>query len=360
MSTFPLEKAFLNFSNDLTTNLITVALSRAKNKVFVCVPNIIERFSNAFYAYEKCPLPLLLNDQNQNKIMSLIDYIYLEHSTTELLRQNIIQHKTRVLFKSFVKKQIQQKINQNENENIQLPKEILKSEEERCFVGVCIEVLMTSVWTNRYPDIPDISLIESNPYYIHCLSKIKSLRRLYIQFKNQNKKCSSNTFPFFQTLFLYTELFIAINHKIFFYFTLQQKQSLFLFWQKYRKDVYTFQPQKDKKFEIQKNVRMPLIKGIVDGLLYHEQKHFYEIKASIANDWSENAFIQAFIYAIMFGQSWFHIRLINLFKNKSIQYVNFIENIMNVRHLLMYDVLLWNINSYLAKTFGCKKLANLT
>jgi hypothetical protein len=348
MSTFPLEKAFLNFSNDLTTNLVTVALSRSKNKVIVCVPTISEKFSNAFYAYEKCPLPLNITSIPSNDQMSLIDYIYLEHSTTELLRQNIIQYHTRILFKSFVKKQIKQNI--SNDEIIQLPKDILKSEEERCFVGVCIEVLITSVWTNKYPNIPDISEIESNPYYIHCISKIKSLRKFYIQLKKQNNKCSSNTFPFFQTLFVYTELFIAINHKIFFYFNAQQKQSLFMFWQKYRKDVYKFQPPKDKKFEIQKNVRMPLITGIVDGLSFNQQKHFYEIKASIANDWSDNAFIQAFIYAIMLGQSWFHIHLINLFKNKSIQYVNYIDNVMNVRNLLMYDVLLWNINSYLAKT----------
>jgi hypothetical protein len=38
MSTFPLEKAFINFSNDLTTNLVTVAISRTKKEVFVCVP----------------------------------------------------------------------------------------------------------------------------------------------------------------------------------------------------------------------------------------------------------------------------------------------------------------------------------
>ena len=46
--TFPLELAFMNFSNDIVLNLITVALTRAKKKVVFYIP-ILYKFKHIFF-----------------------------------------------------------------------------------------------------------------------------------------------------------------------------------------------------------------------------------------------------------------------------------------------------------------------
>jgi hypothetical protein len=272
----------------------------------------------------------------------------MEHNVTELLRQSILEYDRRVYFKSFIKKTIQTEVMKETPPS--LPKSCLTSEEERCFVGVCIEVLMTSIWLNKYPDTPSLSEIESNVYYSHCITRIQSLRKLYMYRKKTNSKKPSSSFSFFETIFIYTELFIAIQHKIFFYFTESQKQDLFHYWKQYRNHVNLIRPLESTKFKPQSNVKMPLLTGIADGIYNEQQKHIYEIKASIKSDWKEDAFIQAFCYGIMLGQAWFQIDLVNLFKNKRFQYIIFIDNVKKVRSKLLYDILVWNFSSYLAKS----------
>lgn len=348
MSTFPLEKAFVNFSNDLTTNLVTVAISRTKHKVFVCVPKDNLKFSVAFHGYNTCPQP---KDVIENPTtMSLSEYISLEHNVTELLRQNILQYETRILFKSFIKKTIKSEIISDKTKIPSIPKSCLTSEEERSFVGVCIEVLITSVWTNKYPNVPTLSEIENNIYYSHCLSRIKQLRKLYILYKNKFASALSNSFNYYKTIFIYTELFISIQHKIFFFFSEKQKQDLFHYWTKFRHEIYKIHPPSSMKFKSQTNIKMPLLTGIADGVLHDQQKKIYEIKASVKSDWKEDAFIQAFCYAIMLGQTWFTIELINIFKNTRLQFVVYLNNVKKIRSQLLYDILIWNASSYLAKT----------
>jgi hypothetical protein len=358
MSTFPLEKAFINFSNDLTTNLITVALSRAKQKVYVCVPTDKGRFSQAFYSYLTCPAPNTQYVSTTSRKppdtlyqdMTKDDYIYLEHNVTEILRQTILQYETRILFKSFVKKTTTSDIIR-EGSVPPIPKSCLQSEEERSFVGVCIEVLMTSLWTNRFPETPSLKDVQSNPYYQHCISKIITLRQLYIQFKGMYYRSVSTSYEFFKTIFLYTELHIAMHHKMFFFFNVTQRQELFRYWVAFRNHVFHLRPKHTIPFSSQVNVKMPLLTGIADGILNDKQKCIYEIKASIKQDWKEDAFVQAFCYAIMTGQAWFTIKLVNLFKNTQIEYVVYIDNVKKLRQTLLYDILVWNASSYMAKNY---------
>lgn len=357
LSTFPLEKAFINFSNDLTTNLVTVGLSRAKKKVFMCIPTTGKRFSSAFHAFDTCPKPISIGNEQENvEEMTKENFFFLEHNVTELLRQNIIQYETRILFKSFVKKRIESKVFENDGENPPIPKSCLMSEEERSFVGVCIEVLMTSTWTRHFPSVPDVSDIQKNPYYSHCIRKIEFLRGSYAKMKNMYATTPTISFNFFKTVFLYTELIMAIQHKMFFYFTVSQKQDLFQYWKSVYFRVDRMRPHSNAKFQVQSNVKMPLLTGIADGILNDKQKHIYEIKASTKNDWKEDAFVQAFCYAIMIGQSWFHIKLVNLFKNSQVEYIVYIPNVRHVRQTLLYDVFIWNASSYLAKKNPVKNM----
>ena len=368
LSTFPLEKAFINFSNDLTTNLVTVALSRAKKKVVMCIPKDTSKFSTALYAYGSCPRPSMLFERASTTTkdgkkgakhshmnipteqMTMEEYFCMEHNVTELLRQNILQYETRMLFKSFVKKRIETKLCRSESDpSIPIPKSCLLSEEERSFVGVCLEVLMTTTWKRAFPNTPHISDIEQNPYYHHCISKIRTLRNEYQQLRARHAHSPPDSFPFFKTLFLYTELHIAIHHKMFFFFNVSQRQDLFRYWKAYRPIVQHHRPPPQKTFTPQSNVKMPLITGIADAILNDQRKHVYEIKASVKNDWKEDAFVQAFCYGIMLGQKWFHIQLMNLFKESKVEYVVYMDNVRHVRQRLLYDVMIWNASSYLAK-----------
>lgn len=358
LSTFPLEKAFINFSNDITTNLVTVALSRAKQKIFFCVPSDKSKFSQTLHCFSKCPPPTtryISSTARKQQLppsdeMTKDDYIFLEHNVTELLRQNILQYDTRVLFKSYIKKTIVSEVIKNAPIPA-IPKSCLLSEEERSFVGVCIEVLITSMWTMKYPETPSLHEIVSNPYYHHCIEKIQRLRTLYHQHRNMFSRSPSFSFEFFKTVFLYTELHIAIHHKMFFFFTVSQRQDLFRYWKDVRQQVFQIRPRPDLPLKTQLNVKMPLLTGIADAILQDKQKCIYEIKASVKQDWKEDAFIQAFCYAIMLGQAWFTIKLVNLFKNSQIEYVLYIEDVKRLRQILLYDILVWNMSSYMAKHY---------
>lgn len=357
MSTFPLEKAFINFSNDLTTNLVTVALSRAKQKVYFCIPADKGRFSETLYSFASCPTPTTQhvspNARKQDILyedMRKEDYMYLEHNVTELLRQNILQYDTRVLFKSYVKKMTTSEIIKD-GQIPPIPKSCLQSEEERSFVGVCIEVLMTSLWTNHFPDTPPLYEIQTNPYYQHCIGKIITLRNLYNQYRHMYVRSLSTSFEYFKTIFLYTELHIAIHHKMFFFFNVTQRQDLFRYWKEVRYHVYNMRPPHNIKLHTQSNVKMPMLTGIADAILQDKQKCIYEIKASVKQDWKEDAFVQAFCYAIMLGQAWFTIKLVNLFKNSRIEYVVYIDDVKKLRQTLLYDILVWNMSSYMAKHY---------
>lgn len=50
------------------------------------------------------------------------------------------------------------------------------------------------------------------------------------------------------------------------------------------------------------------------------------------------------------GQSWFHLHLINLFRNEYIKYIIYIDaRVHNMRNRLLYDIFIWNMNSFLVK-----------
>jgi hypothetical protein len=344
VSTFPLEKAFINFSKDLTMNLITVAISRAKTKAIVCVPKMTERYSTAFYSYPSSPKPEYTFFPS-NEMATINDFIQMEHCVTDILRQSVIKYDTRIHYQSNVKKTIKKLcFPENIFYHTSLPKSILKTEEQRAFVGVCIEVLMTSTWKKYLPETPSILEIEFNPMYSHCIQQIKKMRLDYHKMKKMHM-------PLFDCVFLYSQLFMAIHNKIFFHFKVEQKYSLKAYWDTIKSYIQNICPNDISNFKVQQNIKMMNITGIIDGVMtVNNRKHIYEIKASIKSDWKEDAFIQAFIYAIQLGQTWFHLHLVNLFKNEYIEYIVYIENgVRWARSLLFHDTIIWNMNSFLAK-----------
>ena len=103
--TFPLERAFVNFSDDLVVNILTVALTRARKKVVIYVPAYEDKFSRVLNLYKKCPQPnkKRIREGKILKEYTFSDYLNIEHCVTELLRQSIISYDTRIRIKENIK-----------------------------------------------------------------------------------------------------------------------------------------------------------------------------------------------------------------------------------------------------------------
>ena len=109
-------------------------------------------------------------------------------NVTEFLRQNIIKYDTRIKLNDLTKLY---KIEKFGDDSILKNRPSLSTDEERVAVGVLVENLITGMWLNKFPKVPDISSIEHNPMYIHCIAKIKDMIKEYTVFKSARNFKSS-------------------------------------------------------------------------------------------------------------------------------------------------------------------------
>ena len=108
------------------------------------------------------------------------------------------------------------------------------------------------------------------------------------------------------------------------------------------------------KLKIQPRLRSPWISGVADALTEDEDGKtvsIYEIKASQDRNWVENALIQVIMYALMLGKTWYRLHLFNPFQNQKISYYFNTKKLVSLRKELLQDVLVYNINSFMAKTY---------
>jgi hypothetical protein len=99
---------------------------------------------------------------------------------------------------------------------------------------------------------------------------------------------------------------------------------------------------------------MPWIAGIADAMTEDDDGKtisIYEIKASQDRNWTDNALLQIIMYALMLGKTWFRLHILNPFQNQKISYYFDTKQILSLRKELLKDVLIWNVNSYMAKTY---------
>ncbi len=373
--TFPLEKAFINFSNDLVVNLITVALTRSKDKVFMYIPAYIDKFSDVLNIFDKCPKPNKEKIHNENKNLSEFtfgDYIENDWSVTLIIRQNIIKYKTKMKLKKYAKIYNKKKCSEKLN-NLKLP--IMNTDEERSFIGIFVENLITSTWLSNWPNIISIDYIENNPMYIHCIKQIKYMRNKYISLIYKNSYTNSNISKKFEIIYLYSTLSLLINHKLHINFSqIEVFNKLLPYWTEI---LPVIQEQKPPgHINIQSNLQMPYVTGIADVLVYEKidkstieslknknddlyNIHIYELKASISPDWLDHALTQVLLYNIMTGKISNKVNILNPFKNTVINYFVKNKNINNIRNKVINDMILWNTNCYLCKTLKLPKLFNL-
>lgn len=345
--TFPLEKAFINLSDDVVVNLITVALTRAKKKVIMYVPKYSDKFSRVLNLFDACPKPTekIRNDDKSLTEYEISDYLNLEHTVTELIRQSIIKYDTRISIKENVKLFHFEKLFENK-----IPfTAIIETEEERAFVGLLIENLITSTWSGRFPNISDYH-VDNNPMYNHCSRRINNLRSQYRRLSRLNIQNFSNQF---NGIFCYSQLQMALTNKIVFTFPKHTKELLQSYWILLKPKAITIRPEAEN-VKIQANLKMKLLTGVADTLITHnnndkEEITVIEIKASIDREWKDDALTQAMLYSLMCGKTWSRIILLNPLMNEKVSYYFNSKQILLLRNKVYTDIMTFNLNCLLAK-----------
>jgi len=347
--TFPLERAFVHLSDDVVVNLITVALTRAKKKVIMYVPSYEDKYSRVLSLFENCPLPnkSRIREGKTVKEFKFQDYIDIEHCVTELIRAGVIKYDTRIKLREHTKVFDFAKIFDNDISYKTAP---IITEEERSFVGVLIENLITSTWVGRWPDAELPQSIVENPMYIHIIKRLSDSISKYNHYKN---KTSFNDKNQFEGIYLYSQVHVAMSNKIFMKLSDNLTNNLRNYWKNLKPKAYLMKPT-DNKLKIQAPVQMPWVTGIADAISNNEVEKstsLYEIKASQCREWKDNALLQIMCYALMTGKTWSRLHLMNPFRNEKVSYYFDTKNILSLRKEVLNDILIWNTNAMMAKLY---------
>ena len=357
--TFPLERAFTNFSNDLVMNLITVALTRAKKKVIFYVPAYNDKYSIVLNHYKTCPRPNKAKIREGKGIHEFTwsDYMNIECGVTNLIRQSVIKYDTRILIKENTKNYLNDKVFKSPCKS-KLP--IAVCEEQRAFIGIVIENLITTTWSNKWPDLISDTAVKNNPMYIHCIKRIQTSVNKYKKYSRKNSIYDTNLQ--FEGIYLYSQLHVAVYNKLFMTLSDKFKSILKSYWFKLKPKIILFKPK--NKIDVQSNLQMPWLTGIADVIekgktKSKEGKDFddvtvWELKASTDYKWKDDALTQAVLYALMTGKSWSRLVLVNPFRNERACYYFDSLKIMRLRNLVYTDILTWNMNCYLSKNTNLK------
>lgn len=358
--TFPLEMAFANFSNDLVVNLVSVALSRCKESVRFCVPVYDDRFSDVLRLYPNCPLPTeppSATGRQRRSILSTAanasigDFLERSHSATEILRQSILSFETRSMLRASAR------LVENPPQQPSFPpgeriRWTDRNEEEGALLGVLFEVLLTALWTRRWPflNVDGMSDVIANPMYLHCRGALQQQFRKLVQ---AFRVPFSTTSPArqFQLLLDYTHHHLLISQKIRVRISHERHDEILRAWIRLQPDLERMRPAIAPALRPQVNLSRPFMTGIAD--LFHDEGHnlIYEIKTGSGSDWREDAFTQAALYmAMMPTTPRGTIRLLNPFRRELSEYSIAIPAKVLLR--LDREMLLWNTNCFLAKYRG--------
>ena len=348
--TFPLERAFVHLSDDVVVNLLTVALTRAKKKVIMYVPNYTDKYTRALSLFKDCPAPTKerIREGKILKEFKFQDYIDIEHSPTELIRASVIKYDTRIKLKEYVKQFNFSSI----FDGVSCKLMPIITEEERCFVGVLIENLITSTWISKWPNLHSHDL-KKHPFYCHIINRITNAEKKYRQFISSNIFDSKNQFD---GIYIFSQLHVAMSNKLFIKLSDGMVSNLRNYWNALKPKAILMKPHDSSgKLKIQPNLRMPWIAGIADASTEDPDGKtisIYEIKASQDRNWTDNALLQIIMYALMMGKTWYRLHLFNPFQNQKISYYFDTKQILSLRKELLKDVIVYNMNSFMAKTYG--------
>jgi len=341
--TFPLELAFANFSNDLVVNLISVGLSRCKHSVEFCVPAYPDRFSDVLRLYRDCPAPACdvttTPARSLSQLPPIVERMESVHSVTEILRQSILSYGTRTNLRALAR------FVSNSFPEGARTKWSMRNEEEAGFMGILYEVLLTSTWTNRWPqlDTGGMTTILENPMYLHCRQKIQQRFQTIVQAFRR---------PFhadcFEALYQYTEFHILLSQKIRVRVHPDRKNEMAAVWRSLQQDIRRLTPQETPQ-KAQVNLCRSLMTGVADMLIESDPIVLYEIKTCSGSDWKEDAFTQAALYLSMTQQKRGRVRLVNPFRRELCEYQMAIPPSHEIHRRIDREMILWNLNCFLAK-----------
>lgn len=345
--TFPLELAFANFSNDLVVNLISVGLSRCKTNATFCVPIYSDRFSEVLRLYPECPKPNEKDVSNQKHVReedeTIEEILHRSHSATEILRQGILSFSTRDLLRSCAKF-----VGNNPFPPGERVKWSMRNEEEASFMGILYEVLITSTWTQKWPelDVKGMTEILNNPMYQHCRGNLEKKFHQLAGIFQRPYSCN------FDILYDYTEYHILLSQKIRVHIAPQRKEEMKSVWNRLRRDITLMKPAYPTK-NAQVNLNRSFATGIADMICKHGNEDdiiLYEIKTCSTSNWKDEAFTQASLYMSMTRNKRGIIRLLNPFRRELFEYHISLHS--KEKQVLVHadrELLLWNFNCFLAK-----------
>jgi hypothetical protein len=349
--TFPLELAFANFSDDIVLNLLTVALTRCKKDVTFFVPAYKDKFSRVLHLYEDCPKPNKekIRDGKISTEYTFSDYLNMDHCVTEILKQSIVSYDTRVKIKESIKLYETSKIF-----DVKIPAIVMQTEEERALIGILLENLITSRWLSQWPPTHDYKKLKDHPMYTHCYKRLEKLAKQYNLFKAKHSFNDYNSH--FNGMMYYSQLHVAMSDKLFISISDTHKSKLMNYWRQLSQLVPGFKPE--GKLSVQENLQMPFVTGIADTVSKTKDDNGYEnlkvveIKASVEFGYADNALSQSMFYSLMTGKASSRLTLLNPFQNERNSYYFNSKKIMSLRKLVTNDIILWNANCFLAKTFN--------
>lgn len=348
-STFPLEKAFVHLSDDIVINILTVALTRAKKKVIMYVPTFVDKYSRVLNYFEDCPKPEQKKIQDNARPLDeygFSDYIQIEHCVTELIRSGVIRYDTRIKLREYTKPFQFDKVFETQTK-VAVP---TITDEDRMFVGILIENLITSTWKNCWPGLDVSEELYTNPMYTHISKRLKKAvdaYHVYVRTKPFSVRYQ------YEGIYEFSKAFTAVSNRLFMTLSDTSVNSLKSYWEKLRPYAISIKPKEDK-LEIQSRLQMLLSTGVADATTVDEDGKtvsLYEIKASQDKDWKDDALLQVSCYALMTGKTWSRLHLLNPFRNERITYYFDTKNILSLRKEVTNDVLIWNCNSFMAKTY---------
>lgn len=339
---FPLERAFAQFSTDLLMNLITVAMSRCKSTMWFQIPASDERFSPILEFYKNCPYQI---ENTEDLVFNKRLMLEKEQGITEILRLQILSFSTR----RFLKKQshLVQK-HPIISTNLKNIKTQIRTEEEATFIGILFETLLLTYWTNEWMDAKSL-LVSANEdaLYQAFLPQIMTLRTNYIRYIQSHPYSAAVQM---KGCYLYAKCLLAKQHKLFVNLSTNLMTQITNHWKEIIVHVEPIRPH--KQIKTQYNLGMAFVTGIADAVIPSSENQslvVYEIKASKAKDWMEQALLQAILYGVCLGQKRFTIHLVNVFSSHVQTLQVYLDDVHQTRSRIMEDVRQWNLNCYLAK-----------
>lgn len=359
---FPLEKAFANFSNDLTMNLITVALTRAKKSVVFYSPLYSDRSSSSLLYYEKAPRPTILStiqssptDETRfcaDDSSDMRTVLEREWSTTEVLRQNILSFETREMLKNLA-------VPLTEPPSVTLHTKPPKhTEEQSTLSGLFFECMILSEWCNEHAILD----YESTPSLHDMFSSLQN--RVQRKIHTFKKRISRHAFHNTTTekriniALSHAKLQMLCNHKLCVKPDEEYITNLSEIWsslQPFIKNLKARHTMDVHKIQFQHNLAMPYLTGIADAFLSYKDGdkkkcRVYELKASRSPEWKQNALLQAVMYGIMSNAYQTDIYLLNAFSPTLFGYrFKPNKNMRQIREKIIEDIQIWNLNCFLAK-----------